>query len=56
LDTAVLAALGTSTLLLCLAGWEIGRHGALHPLERLASAAAAGAFGGLLILLKTALH
>src|SRR5215475_5441173 len=56
LDIAVLAALACSTLLLCLAGWEIGRHGHLTRLERIASTVAAGAFGALFILLKTALH
>jgi hypothetical protein len=56
LDTAVLAALACSTLLLCLAGWEIGRHGHLTRLERIASAAAAGVFGVLFIVLKTVLH
>ncbi len=56
LDLAVIWALACSTLLLCLAGWEIGRHGQLTGFERLASAAVAGAFGVMLILLKTVLH
>ena len=53
---AVLWAMGSSTLLLCVAGWEIGRHGQLTTLERLVSTAVAGAFGVLLILLKASLH
>ena len=53
---AVLWALGVSTVLLCLAGWEIGREGRLAPLERLATAAVAGAFGAAMILLKALLH
>lgn len=52
----MLAALACRTLLLCVAGWEIGRHGHLTRLERIASAAAAGAFGALFIVLKTVLH
>jgi hypothetical protein len=56
LDLAVFSALVCSTLLLCLAGWEIGRHGQLSGLERLASSAAAGAFGFVMMVLKTVLH
>jgi hypothetical protein len=56
LDVAVLWALGCSTVLLCLAGWEVGRHGQLTRLERVTSAAVAGLFGVVLILLKTLLH
>jgi hypothetical protein len=56
LGPAVSAAMVSSTLLLCLAGWEIGRHDQLTLLERLASAAVAGVFGVVLTLLKTALH
>ena len=56
LQTAVLVALCCSTLLLGLAGWEMGRGGRLSPLERLASTAAAGAFGVVMILLKSLLH
>jgi len=56
LDIAVLAALACSTLLLCIAGWEIGRHGHLTTPERIASAATAGVFGALFIVLKTVLH
>jgi hypothetical protein len=53
---AVLAALGCSTLLLCLAGWEIGRSGQLSTRERLVSAAVAGVFGISMIALKALLH
>jgi hypothetical protein len=56
LDRAVLGALSCSTLLLCLAGWEVGRHGQLTGWERLLSTAVAGVFGVALIVLKTALH
>jgi hypothetical protein len=56
LDTAILAALGCSTVLLCLAGWQMGRHGQLSTLERVASAAVAGAFGLFMVALKTLLH
>ncbi|MET7418602.1 hypothetical protein [Dactylosporangium sp. NPDC005555] len=53
---SVVAALVCSTLLLCLAGWEIGRDGRLTALERLASTAVAGSFGVAMIALKAALH
>jgi hypothetical protein len=56
LDVAVLWALVCSTLLLCLAGWEVGRNGHLSRLERLTSAVVAGLFGLFLILLKALLH
>jgi hypothetical protein len=56
LDRAVLGALVCSTLLLCLAGWEVGRRGQLGRFERLGSAAVAGAFGVIMIVLKTTLH
>lgn len=56
LDTAILAALGCSTVLLCLAGWQMGRHGQLSTFERVASAAVAGAFGLFMVALKTLLH
>jgi hypothetical protein len=56
LQHAVVSALICATLLLCLAGWEMGRLGRLSGLERLASAAVAGTFGVVLILLKMALH
>ena len=56
LVTAVLAALVCSTLLLCVAGWAVGRHGRLTPRERVASTVVAGMFGVVFILLKTLLH
>jgi hypothetical protein len=56
LDHGVFLALSCSTLLLCLAGWEVGRHGKLSLGERLVSTAVAGAFGAGLIVLEVALH
>jgi hypothetical protein len=56
LDRAVFWALSCSTLLLCLAGWEVGRHGQLTVRERLVSTAVAGVFGAGLIVLKAVLH
>jgi positive regulator of sigma E activity len=56
LSVAVLAALGCSTLLLALAGWEMGRRGRLRPLERAASAGVAALFGLSMVALKALLH
>jgi hypothetical protein len=56
IDTAVLIALASSTLLLCLAGWEMGRHGNLSTAERVGVTVVAGMFGIVLIGLKTLLH
>jgi positive regulator of sigma E activity len=56
LFTAVLSALVASTVMLCLAGWAIGRHGRLTRREQFVSAAVAGLFGVAMILLKTLLH
>jgi hypothetical protein len=56
LATAILSALVCSTVLLCVAGYAIGRGGRLSTRERVASAAVAGMFGGLFIVLKTLLH
>ncbi|HET6967758.1 MAG TPA: hypothetical protein VFI44_05750 [Ornithinibacter sp.] len=56
LVTAVLAALVCSTVLLCVAGWAVGRGGRLSPGERLASTVVAGMFGLVFILLKALLH
>ena len=56
LDHAVDGALACGALLLCLAGWEVGRHGQLTGPERLVSAAVAGLFGAVLVVLKTLLH
>jgi hypothetical protein len=55
-DEAIIAALVCSTLLLCLAGWEMGRHGHLSRLERVGVTAVAGLFGLLLTALKSFLH
>ena len=54
--TAVLGALVCSTVLLCVAGWAIGRGGGLSTRERLASTLVAGMFGLFFVLLKTQLH
>ena len=53
---AVLGALFCSTLLLGVAGWAMGRGGALTTRERIVSATVAGGFGVLFIILKTTLH
>lgn len=54
--TAVIAALICSTVLLCLAGWSIGRRGRLSTRERVISTMVAGTFGALFVVLKTLLH
>jgi hypothetical protein len=56
LYVAVLAGLVCSTLLLCVAGWEMGRNGKLTGLERVTTSAAAGMFGVVMIVLKALLH
>lgn len=56
LDTAVLLGLCCSTLLLALAGWEMGRHGSLSRAERGLSTAVAATFGVAMIALKSLLH
>jgi hypothetical protein len=56
LQTAVLWGLTCSTVLLCWAGWRVGRDGRLTPAERLLSTAVAGVFGAGMVLLKTSLH
>ena len=56
LSTALLAGLSCSTLLLGVAGWEVGREGKLTTWERLVSATVAAAFGGVMIVLKMLLH
>jgi hypothetical protein len=53
---AVLTALGCTTVLLSLAGWEIGRDGGLTTAERLVSAGVAGVFGLAMVVLKALLH
>jgi hypothetical protein len=56
LQKALVWALVCSTVLLCVAGWRIGRHGGLSRWEQLTSSAVAGLFGIGLIVLKTTLH
>ncbi len=56
LGTAVLLGLCCSTLLLALAGWEMGRHGALSRVERGVSTGMATALGIAMIVLKSLLH
>jgi TRAP-type C4-dicarboxylate transport system permease large subunit len=56
LTHAVFAGLVCSTVLLCLAGWEIGHGTRLSVLERTTLILVAGAFGGLMIALKALLH
>ena len=53
---AVLAALTCTTVLLGIAGWEIGRGGGLTTGERLVSAGVAGLFGLAMVVLKALLH
>jgi hypothetical protein len=53
---AVLAGLVCSTVLLGVAGWEIGRRGRLSVPERVVSALVAALFGVGMILMKTLLH
>jgi len=53
---SVLAGLVCSTVLLCVAGWEIGRHGQLSLGERVVYAVVAGLFGGGMIAMKALLH
>jgi hypothetical protein len=53
---AVLSALACSTVLLCIAGWAMGRNGQLTPWERAASTVVAGLFGVVMIALKSQLH
>jgi hypothetical protein len=55
-SNAVIAALIASTVLLSLAGWEMGRHGRLTAVERVVATLVAGAFGAAMIVLKTSLH
>jgi hypothetical protein len=53
---SVIAGLVCSTVLLFLAGLEIGAEGRLRPVERWTSAAVSGTFGLVLIALKMSLH
>jgi VIT1/CCC1 family predicted Fe2+/Mn2+ transporter len=56
LRTAIISGLVCTTVLLCMAGWRIGREGRLSALEQLVSTAVAGLFGVAMIVLKTLLH
>jgi hypothetical protein len=56
LSAAILAALACSTVLLGVAGWEIGRDGNLTRGERIASAAVAALFGVAMVALKALAH
>jgi positive regulator of sigma E activity len=56
LRTAVILALVCSTVLLCMAGWHVGRNGRLTMPERLVSSVVAGLFGAGMIVLKAVLH
>lgn len=56
LRTAIIAALGCSTVLLCIAGWRIGRYGRLSALGQVLSSAIAALFGVSMIVLKALLH
>jgi hypothetical protein len=56
LTTSVLAGLICSTLLLFLAGLQIGADGRLSGMARVGSGIAASAFGLVMIALKVALH
>lgn len=56
LSASTLAALLCSTAVLCAAGWRVGSAAQLRPLPRLFAAAAAGTFGGVMIVLKSLLH
>jgi hypothetical protein len=53
---AIVWALVCSTLLLCAAGWRVGRGGRLTVWERVVSTAVAGLFGLGMIVLKALLH
>ena len=56
LSTAVLGALVCSTVLLCVAGWAIGRGGGLSTAGAHRVDVVAGMFGLFFVLLKTLLH
>jgi len=56
LTGSVLSALLCSTVLLGLSGWRVGREAQLGLSRRLLSTAIAGAFGLVMIALKTLLH
>ncbi|GAB1693599.1 hypothetical protein [Krasilnikovia sp. M28-CT-15] len=54
--TSIMWALATSTVLLCIAGYRVGRKGRLTRMERLVSSAIAAVFGLTMIALKSFLH
>jgi hypothetical protein len=56
LTGSVLSALVCSTALLCLSGWRVGREAELGLSQRLLSTSIAGAFGLVMIALKSLLH
>jgi hypothetical protein len=56
LSGSVLSALVCGTVLLGLSGWRVGREAHLGLVQRLLSAAFAGAIGIVMIVLKTILH
>ncbi len=56
LTGSVLSALVCSTALLCLSGWRVGGEADLGLGQRLLSTAVAGAFGVVMIVLKSLLH
>ena len=56
LTGSVLSALVCSTALLCLSGWRVGGEAQLELSRRLLSACFAGAFGVVMIVLKSLLH
>jgi hypothetical protein len=53
---AVVTALASSTALLCFIGWRVAGEARMGVRQRLLTAAMAGAFGVLMILLKAQLH
>ena len=56
LTGSVLSALVCSTVLLCLSGWRVGGQAQLGLAQRLVSMSVAGAFGVVMIALKSLLH
>lgn len=56
LKTAEIASLASTTVLLCVAGWQIGGNDRLTLPERVMSMLVAGMFGVVLIVCKTLLH
>ena len=56
LTGSVLSALVCSTVLLCLSGWRVGGEAQLGLGQRLLSALVAGAFGVVMVALKSLLH